>query len=176
MDFFQVHHHHKAEEDIYFPWISTKAELPEKLTKDHTELLAAMENLKKSLSRFKSKNITATDDLNQINMDLQTLIEDMEMHLTEEEELVPDLLRMHFTEDEHTAQISRIAKSLGFRGNASFLPLITHALRQTGGFGPTTVETFNKNLPLPVRLLNKYWFTRQMKNKNLLVLESFNKN
>ena len=30
-----IHHHHKLEEDLYFPWIETKVKVPKKLAADH---------------------------------------------------------------------------------------------------------------------------------------------
>ena len=38
-----IHHHHKNEEDIAFPYVATRAELPAKMAADHKALVAALE-------------------------------------------------------------------------------------------------------------------------------------
>jgi hypothetical protein len=40
-----VHDHHKNEEDIFFPWVATKATLPEKFYEGHEELISQMDVL-----------------------------------------------------------------------------------------------------------------------------------
>ena len=42
-----VHLHHDNEEDLYFPWLQTKAEIPQKsLSEGHNELIARMDEIK----------------------------------------------------------------------------------------------------------------------------------
>jgi len=41
-----VYDHHDNEEEIYFPWVATRAKLPEKLSKGHEELVMYMNEIR----------------------------------------------------------------------------------------------------------------------------------
>jgi len=48
-----VHHHHDVEERIFIPWMKTKAEIPDKVTADHKELLVALDGIQNLEKDFK---------------------------------------------------------------------------------------------------------------------------
>ncbi|KAL7427379.1 hypothetical protein ACHAXM_000819 [Skeletonema potamos] len=94
-----VHEHHDAEEHIYFPWMKTKASIPEKeFGNSHEELMSAMGEIKKccvSIIAMGGKGCRShVATLKEIVPKFHV---DMKAHLKEEEEIVPALLRAHFT-------------------------------------------------------------------------------
>lgn len=43
-----ISHHHKIEEEIYFPFLATKCEIPKKLQNDHDHLMKQLDKIKNS--------------------------------------------------------------------------------------------------------------------------------
>lgn len=117
-------------------------QVPDKLGKVHFDLISAMEKIKEDLTLTSARESNSEEIFNQINADLQNMIEDMESHLTEEGEEIPELLRNNSTKEDHDAVISNIVKNTGLNGLVNILPLISDALEKTGGYGSTTIESF----------------------------------
>merc|ERR1711918_53388 len=75
----------------------------------------------------------------------------MGAHLAEEEEVVPSLLREHFTAQEEEQTVQKILASLGYEGNKLFLPWIIEAYNHRGD--DQALQNFTGNLPMPVKML-----------------------
>ncbi len=148
-----VYHHHHTEESIYFPWLETKAKLPEKLTSNHETLTQLLDEIKDTgdygilLEKTKS---------------LQTL---MLEHLEEEETVVPPILAEHFTEGEEQAIIQKIIPTLGLRGAKISIPWILYCLKIWAN--KTTKDKFYGDLPLVIRVFYRCSWKRDFKKNNL---------
>jgi iron-sulfur cluster repair protein YtfE (RIC family) len=46
-----VHEHHDNEEQIFFPWIATRGELPKRLASDHVALMEMLQECAKQVNR-----------------------------------------------------------------------------------------------------------------------------
>lgn len=163
-----VHHHHHVEETIYFPWIAARVgSIPSKLSADHETLIDKMEQVR-ALANHARTDATKRKELPHA---IQQLCAIMGPHLDEEEEVIPDLLRKHFTKEENDMQVERVVKAIGLKGNKTFLPMVLHAMEKAGGYGPElTVDIFVASLPPPIRLLNRVWFTPSFERDNKTVL------
>merc|ERR1711964_289427 len=94
--------------------------------------------------------------LSQVRKQVLAFVEDMEEHLSEEEEVIPRLLREGgFTQEEEGAVVAQIIQSLGLDGNKKALPPMLHALARWAG--AAKAETFvSANLPPPIQFLYRY--------------------
>lgn len=173
---FYVHHHHDHEESIYFPWLQQRTEkLPEKMTNDHDDLITMLDNIKDLEKIFfyepgRLMEETFVANLKQLHEACIALRQSMEEHLDEEEMVVPGLLRKYsVTEKEHEAVVDRIIKSSGWKGNKIGLPWIIDCMTQWGG--TEMVKEFRSSIPLPVRMIQKKWWTpHYMKNNKEIAM------
>lgn len=166
-----VHHHHDAEELIYFPWMRSRVALPEKLAKDHDFLIAQMDKIDSLYTHGAELDAAATGELiAALQREWGTYKEFMVEHLAEEESVVPALLRENFTIEEEAAVIDKIIQSLGLTGNKLFLPLIIDAMQRWGG--ERKVAEFKQNIPPPILFLLDYFWTPDYLNRQKLLLHS----
>ncbi|KAL7524257.1 hypothetical protein ACHAXR_001858, partial [Thalassiosira sp. AJA248-18] len=108
--FVAVEEHHDAEEKIYFPWIKSKAEYPEKeFSKGHHDLMAAMRDMKEACTTICQKGGKECNKEIALLKNMVPIFEkDMCAHLKEEEETIPGLLRDNFTREEEGAIVEQI--------------------------------------------------------------------
>jgi len=165
-----IHHHHDAEEHIYFPWMRSRCVLPEKLAKDHEFLVAQMDEID-GLYTADELDAAATGALIANLQRAWVAYKDfMVEHLAEEEEVVPALLRENFTVEEEAAVVDKIIQSLGLAGNKTFLPNIVDAMARWGG--ERKVAEFRQNIPPPILFLLDYFWTPDFVNRQKKLLQS----
>ena len=153
-----VHHHHKIEEELYFPFLAKKAPIPEKMVADHSQLMTLLDEIK------------SIYELNLLRRKIQELKETMFAHLAEEESFVPSILREHFTPKEEKQIVDQIIQSLGLSGNKMALPWIIDSLKTWKK--PEDVASFYYSLPSFIRLLYHCSWKRDYLRNNLGLLES----
>ena len=91
-----IHHHHKNEEDIAFPYVATRAELPAKMAADHKALVAALEECAALVGQV-VKGSSTPETLAQLIPKFDAFAAETEEHLVEEEEGVLPAMRHFFT-------------------------------------------------------------------------------
>jgi len=161
-----IHEHHDNEEDIYFPWIATKAEIPSKaFTEGHDDLSTRLDDIV-----MECDTIAASTGKNNKNMNdqatmkihltsLQKKIHDFQEtmfdHLKEEEIVFPSLLRAHFTKEEEEAAVQKLVKKAGIAGLRTIFPSVLLAAEEW--MSPAHWDEFFSSLPPPIQhLTNKY--------------------
>jgi len=154
-----VHDHHDNEEELYFPWIATKADLPEKLTQSHVELVEAMDVIKGHCETILKKDDDGYDCASEIaglKKSVPDFVSNMRAHLKEEEEVVPTLLRTHFTHQEEEEVVQKILQKGGMDEVRAFLPSILLAMKEWAA--PEFYNDFVGSMPPPVSgpLLTKF--------------------
>lgn len=168
-----VHHHHDAEEKIYFPWIQERVAVPAKIAADHPDLMQAMDDvsdmLKKGISAPAHQRAEHLTDMREV---VKAFVEDMQEHLAEEEEVIPCLLREGgFTQEEEGAVVGQIIQSLGLDGNKKALPTMLHAYARWAG--AEKADAFvSTNLPLPIQLLYRNFWVHDFQHRHLGLLAS----
>ena len=122
--------HHENEEEIYFPWISTKATIPEKkMAKDHEGLIRLLDEIELVCANvIKKQGIDCKDEIGKLKTNIPVLEKEMRAHLKEEEEVIPQLLRDNFTQAEEQECIEKILKNEGLYGARIFVPAIINAM------------------------------------------------
>lgn len=160
-----VHHHHDAEEDIFFPWIRQRTALPQRLTEDHQDLIKRLDAIKDKRNKFEEQSDEAkwTQAIEELNKDLSELQSHMVEHLDAEEESTTPLLKEHFTEKEYELIVEEIVKSLG-DGATIMLPWIIDRISYWGG--DEEANAFINSLPLPPRLLYNFSWRRTFEKEN----------
>lgn len=98
-----VHEHHDNEENIFFPWIATRVELPERLASDHVALMDMLRECTEQVNGQRYTEFVST---------FTTFKREMELHFTEEENLIMLQMRNNFTRAEQKVIEAEITKSL----------------------------------------------------------------
>lgn len=153
-----VHEHHDAEEHIYFPWIKTKATIPEKeFGKSHQDLMSAMGEIKKCCAEIIGKGGKGcSTHVATLKEKVPKFVVDMKAHLKEEEEIMPALLRANFTQKEEGKIIDKILQAGGLALAKKFLPAVLLAAQEW-----TTEEFYSGfvgSIPPPIKhLVDKYY-------------------
>lgn len=107
-----VHHHHDIEEEILFPWLRTKVDLPEEVSTDHEKLLEQMEHLSSFQASFKAAATAAErkEILTELRNLFSTFKDFMNGHLDlEDNSITHELLCEHFSYDEYEKNTQEIA-------------------------------------------------------------------
>lgn len=147
-----VHEHHDNEEKIYFPWISTKAKIPEKYSKSHEDLVSLLDKMKETCEVILTKKgISCDNEVKILQETTPKFCSDMLEHMKEEEEIIPKILRDKFTKEEESKIVNKIVKSGGLGMARKFLPLILEAMEVWAT--PEFYDDFMKSLPPPIRML-----------------------
>ena len=154
-----VHEHHSTEEEIYFPWIATKAQLPEKITADHKTLLKLMEEIK------------SVENLKILQQKVRQLHDLMKEHLAEEEEVISPILKEHFSEKEEKAIIQKILPKLGLTGARVGLPWILSCM-ETWATDEYRMKFYQELPAFPIRLLYNCLWVSDYKKNNVKALSS----
>ena len=148
-----VEEHHDAEEEIYFPWIKSKAEYPEKeFSISHEILSAEMESMKVACEAIcQRRGRDCVGEIALLKGSVPPFVSNMRAHLREEEETIPVLLRENFTREEEGEIVGRIAQAGGLTLTQKFLPAILLAMREWAT--PDAYEELCASLPPPVSQL-----------------------
>eukprot|EP00741_Cyanophora_paradoxa_P016966 tig00020944_g16387.t1 len=177
-DFFYVmtYDHHENEEEIFIPWIRSRAVIPAKVQDDHTTILNALKDILAMEGKFNvaSHSPRAMEDRYMLADELRFMVRDfcemMRHHLREEEEIIPVIMRDHFTREEEQKVVERIIARMqtSFRGEA--IAWIARVARQW--MLAHEYEGFEASLPGPVRfMLRKLWAKQHVEN-NVQLLRS----
>jgi hemerythrin superfamily protein len=171
-----VHHHHDTEEKVFFPLLKARAEVPDRMSKDHIGLLKMMTEIKESKKNF--DKASSKEEKRKAGVTLRTLwnafAKEMIEHLAEEERVIIPLIRKHMTSKEHDALIDTILQGLGLSGNALMLPWILRSMKVWKG--QKGVDEFTKVIPAPIRLLNNWFWTPAYEANNWGLLHSLEGN
>jgi len=155
-----VHHHHDTEEKIFFPLLSKRTTIPERLTSDHATLLKQMADIEASKKNFENVKNGNVGDLRKAGDNLRKLwlafAADMEDHLAEEERVMVPMVRDFMTKEEHDTTVQKLLKEMGMRGNSIMLPWIERAMRVWKGDAAT--DAFLSTIPAPIRALNTFFW------------------
>jgi hemerythrin-like domain-containing protein len=168
-----VHHHHDAEEKIYFPWIETRVQVPAKISAEHPELMQAMDDLSSMLKDGAAAPAgQRAERLAGVQKFVAAFVEDMLEHLAEEEEIIPRLLRDGgFTQEEEGAAVGQIIQSLGLDGNKKALPPMLHAYALWAG--KDKAEAFvSGHLPPPIQFLYRNFWEYDFQHRHMGLLAS----
>mmetsp|Transcript_47880 Transcript_47880/g.89237 ORF Transcript_47880/g.89237 Transcript_47880/m.89237 type:complete len:304 (-) Transcript_47880:220-1131(-) len=153
-----IHAHHDNEELIYFPWVATKASLPEKLTADHKTLVVLLDSIKAHCEAVATANggPGAAEAIASIRKEVPLFVAEMIAHLKEEEEIIPPLMRAHFTQAEENAVVGQIIQKGGLTEARFFLPSIKLTMAKWAS--PEMRAGVDGGIPPPlVHLLNNYF-------------------
>ena len=145
--------HHDAEEEVYFPWIKSKAEYPEKeFGISHESLCTEMEGMKEACEAIcQRRGRDCVVEIATLKRGVPAFVSNMRAHLREEEETIPALLRENFTREEEGEILGRIAQAGGLALTQKFLPAILLAMREWAT--PDAYEELCASLPPPVSQL-----------------------
>jgi hemerythrin-like domain-containing protein len=159
-----IHSHHENEEGIYFPWIATKAEIPEKkMAKDHKALIELLDAIEKFCQAIIDKQgKKCGDEINKLKATVPPFYAEMKGHLKEEEEIVPALLRGNFTAEDEKKILQKIGKREGVSGMRSFFPSVFFAMREWAT--PSFQEELMASLPGSFQTLIKGYFIPDYEN------------
>ncbi|KAL3768366.1 hypothetical protein ACHAW5_005204 [Stephanodiscus triporus] len=147
-----VHDHHHNEELIYFPWIATKAKVPEKLSMDHeglVKLLTEIEDVCNDIDKKGGKK--CQPEIKKLKGLVPAFVDEMRAHLQEEEATVPALVRDNFTQEEEDACVKKILKKEGTSGLRMFLPSVIVAMEEWAT--REYIDQFLGSIPAPLRML-----------------------
>jgi hemerythrin-like domain-containing protein len=153
-----VHKHHKAEEDIYFPWLKTKAEIPgKKFSKDHGELIDLL-NATSSIcvKVINKKGLGCWSEIEALQPKMHKLAEEMSTHMMEEERDIPPLARENFTEADEKKVTEKILRKAGLGEMRCMFPSILSAVNEWGT--PAYAEKLKQQVPPPLLYVaNNYY-------------------
>ena len=163
-----VHHHHDAEENLYFPWMSRRCKLPPRLAGDHKTLMGLMDEIDAffdgDIESLSSKSVKL------LQGKVNAYANAMEEHLMEEEKLLPPLLRSHFTVFEESIVIFLIFFGLRWDGTKKILPLILAAMRDWGG--EEKVAEFRAQFPFFINWFIDWTWEPDYRNRQKALLDS----
>jgi hemerythrin superfamily protein len=162
--FVSVEEHHDAEEKIYFPWIKSKTEYPEKVfSKSHEDLIAAMTVIKDACNEILQKEGNGCkDQVALLKKNVPEFETEMRAHLKEEEETIPQALRDNFTEEENDKTVEKILQGGGFALMKKFLPAVILSTQDWAT--PEFYEDFIGSIPLPIKHLAIKYFIPNFEN------------
>ena len=186
----RVSMHHECEELIYFPWMETKCSLPSTLQQLHVALHRMTDTIDKLLSKsslalaFSSEEVgkTSLDEsfwassstllffVSELAQALNEYAAAMTRHLDDEEAIVPNLLRLHFTPEEEKKIVKKIQKKCGVVGARLFLPgMLLEAETETETGSGITKAEFKQNVPKVIRWVNRKVWKKRYKSECILV-------
>lgn len=125
--------------------------LPPKLAADHEQLMSKMDMIKSMKDTWETdKSVdNASIVLSQVNKAVFELKEILFEHIAEEEQIIPGLLKDHFTFEEDKAIVGRIFEESGPEYTALGMPWVVDAMFDWGGKG--MVQGFMAGMPEPVQ-------------------------
>jgi len=163
-----ISEHHDIEEELYFPWINAKVELPDKLAASHKDLHAQMDEISKISSAACKGNVAIEGP--KLEKLLATFTTFMLEHLQEEEEHVPAALRTSsYTEEDDKAMLGKILEKVG-KDMPIIAPLFFFACEQPGGVGPIpNGQAWASGLPPPVQEVLPKWNEIYLKENDAIM-------
>lgn len=153
-----VEHHHTAEENIYFPFIKTKVEIPEKVETDHSELMNLMDDIK------------GIYDIDLLRNKVSILKEKMFEHLAEEEQIIPSALRDNFTKLQEKIIVNMIIQSLGLSGNKVALPWVLDNM--STWTTQSNIDEIYNGLPRFIKFMYNNFWLKDYKKNNIGLLDA----
>mmetsp|Transcript_21280 Transcript_21280/g.38842 ORF Transcript_21280/g.38842 Transcript_21280/m.38842 type:complete len:258 (-) Transcript_21280:147-920(-) len=161
-----VHHHHHAEEEIYNPGIVEKgAKLPTKISSDHRDLLSRLDKIESFEQAIANGDKVA---LQGFKDHMTKLMDTMDEHMNEEEQIYPQALRAcGITQEEEGEIVQKIVQGIGLSGNKTALPGIVYAMHMWAG--AQEVEKFMERVPPPIRFLYRHFWIHDFRDNNLAV-------
>ncbi|KAL3927800.1 MAG: hypothetical protein SGBAC_012925, partial [Bacillariaceae sp.] len=89
------HEHHEVEEEVYFPWLQTRANIPKKeLSKEHEDLVKMLDGLASICKTIISKTgYNCNEEVEELKTKTHTFVVDMKEHMAEEERDIPPLAK-----------------------------------------------------------------------------------
>jgi hypothetical protein len=73
-----VHKHHDGEEKFYFPWVAKKAELPEKYSKEHVDLVKVLDDIREICNAvIKKKGDSCDEEISKLKEKIPPFVTDM---------------------------------------------------------------------------------------------------
>jgi len=147
-----IRDHHDNEEEIFFPWLATKANVPEKFSMDHEGLIKLITEIEDTCIKVDKKGGKECQaEIRKLKELIPPFVDEMCAHISEEETNVPALLRDKFTEEEHDACVEKILKKEGTTGLRIFFPSIMIAMQEWAS--QEFVDEFFGSIPAPLRML-----------------------
>lgn len=161
-----VKEHHDGEEEIYFPWILTKAEIPAKqFSKSHEELMELLDEIGTlCMDIIKKKDSTSTSSVFHYKKSIEELqgkitkfVPEMKHHIMEEERDVPPLAKKYFTEEDEKREVmDKMMKNISLKQLRILFPPALDTMEVWAS--PEYMKEFMKKLPGPfVSLAENYW-------------------
>jgi len=167
-----IHTHHDNEEELYFPWIDTKANddpawveaRKDRYSADHEHLvqqLGDIEQVCRAMIQKRGQNCHS--EIHRLHQMLPQFATIFREHLKEEEETVAPLLRKYFTQEEEEVVIQAIGRKDGVEnGLKNYLCAILVSMRSWTT--PEYQDEFLSSLPSPVRWLTNGYFLPDFEN------------
>jgi hemerythrin-like domain-containing protein len=160
LDVFQpfVKEHHEVEEELYFTWLKTRADIPEKhLSKQHEELIEMLEEITYICRKIISKTgFQCKDEVEALRTKMHKFAMEMKEHMMEEERDIPPLAKKFFTESEEKKILNKIMRRSRPSDIRKFLPSLLFSVSEWST--PEYYMEFRKEIPGPVlHVMEKYY-------------------
>jgi hemerythrin superfamily protein len=145
-----VHEHHLSEEEIYFPFLQTRSEIPEKeYGASHKELMLQLDVMRDLADNVVvKKGVDVGNEITELKRLVPSFVKEMNKHLLEEEQAIPPILREHFTEDENEKAVEKVIQKGGLNLARVEVPAIVEALHEWGT--ENAVQDFYSKMPPPI--------------------------
>jgi hypothetical protein len=113
-----VHAHHAHEEELFIPMLKERVDLPDKLEKDHEQILKLMSLVDEEVAKISTG---AGSKLAPVLLAFDKYEPDMKNHLTEEEDICVPLMRAYFEPEYIGPKIADIMKKMDKTEMGSFV-------------------------------------------------------
>ena len=113
-----VHSHHAHEEELFIPMLKERVDLPDKLEKDHEQILKLMSLVDEEVAKISTG---AGSKLAPVLLAFDKYEPDMKNHLTEEEDICVPLMRAYFEPEYIGPKIADIMKKMDKTEMGSFV-------------------------------------------------------
>jgi len=157
-----IHKHHDAEEQIFFPMIKKRCNIPDKTSADHKVLVKLLEDVSAigkpfMASKNPEDNVEASAVAHaKLVVKWAEMKELMFPHLAEEEEQLKTFIREVFKEEDFDRMVNKIIKHEGISGGKRGLPSIDESIEMWGT--AKNKEEFRKKVPFPIKfMLQNFW-------------------
>lgn len=160
LDCFQpaVKEHHDVEEELYFPWLQSKTDIPDKqLSKEHEELIEMLDEITTICNIIITKTgFQCQDEVSELSTKMHGFAIEMKEHMAEEERDIPPLAKQHFTASEEMKIINKIVRRSPPSDVRKFFPPLLFAVSEWAT--PEYYDEFRKEIPGPVlHVMEKYY-------------------
>lgn len=165
-----VEHHHMMEDELILPWMKSKLGAGAPIVEDSTrfDISAALEQTKQAA--LNTARLNDADNVDKLRVAAITMVDLVERHLNEVEQLHPQPLTEHFTAAEANEKYQEIFEDRGVYGNKFFLPVIVQSMDKWAG--ENTTQQFKQKMPLPVRSMLESVWMKHMEIHNWQVIQA----